>query len=530
MRGIHAIWAGHTVAPAIPLVRWIAATVSRIAVVSLGQPVGLGFAMLTSHLSLATITSQDWDRWWPLAAIVATAFALVGYMGYRYAFVWQQWRQTSAALVAEQRRLNATLEMLFDPYVIAEPVRDAGGRVVDFIYAEANPAACAWIGVDRHHLLGRRMLEVYPSVETTGLLKIFIDTAEYGLPATVEAFPFPHDKEGKRWLDIRAVRVENQVGLAWRDVTERHEADAKRVASEEQFRLLAENSSDVVIRIGRDGTVLWVSPSVTSVLGWSQTDCIGRLADDLFATSEGREQFQRELQKALMGQAVMLRSQLAAKGGDVHWVEIHAGPFRTEDGQIDSIVASFRGIDAEVRAEAILERRASTDELTNLLNRKEALERVEILNKRGGQQLAALWCDIDRFKIVNDTYGHAAGDAVLKALADRIRGCLRSTDDMGARIGGDELLVLLHGVRDLKDAMDIAEKLRRAAAEPIPTPAGPITITLSIGVTIARPDERTDALMARADDAMYQAKNRGRNQVVALEEPVAAVERQAGGV
>ncbi len=517
-------------APAIPLVRWIAATVSRIAVVSLGQPVGLGFAMLTSHLSLATITSQDWDRWWPLAAIVATAFALVGYMGYRYAFVWQQWRQTSAALVAEQRRLNATLEMLFDPYVIAEPVRDAGGRVVDFIYAEANPAACAWIGVDRHHLLGRRMLEVYPSVETTGLLKIFIDTAEYGLPATVEAFPFPHDKEGKRWLDIRAVRVENQVGLAWRDVTERHEADAKRVASEEQFRLLAENSSDVVIRIGRDGTVLWVSPSVTSVLGWSQTDCIGRLADDLFATSEGREQFQRELQKALMGQAVMLRSQLAAKGGDVHWVEIHAGPFRTEDGQIDSIVASFRGIDAEVRAEAILERRASTDELTNLLNRKEALERVEILNKRGGQQLAALWCDIDRFKIVNDTYGHAAGDAVLKALADRIRGCLRSTDDMGARIGGDELLVLLHGVRDLKDAMDIAEKLRRAAAEPIPTPAGPITITLSIGVTIARPDERTDALMARADDAMYQAKNRGRNQVVALEEPVAAVERQAGGV
>jgi diguanylate cyclase (GGDEF)-like protein len=93
---------------------------------------------------------------------------------------------------------------------------------------------------------------------------------------------------------------------------------------------------------------------------------------------------------------------------------------------------------------------------------------------------------------------------------------------MGARIGGDELLVLLHGVRDLKDATDIAEKLRRAAAEPIPTVAGPITITLSIGVTIARPDERTDALMARADDATYQAKNRGRNQVVAFEEPVAA--------
>lgn len=164
---------------------------------------------------------------------------------------------------------------------------------------------------------------------------------------------------------------------------------------------------------------------------------------------------------------------------------------------------------------AILERRASTDELTNLLNRKEALEQVENLNRRGGQGLAALWCDIDRFKLVNDTHGHAAGDAVLKALADRIRGCLRSTDDVGARIGGDELLILLNGVRGIEEAMNVAEMLRSRAAEPIPTAAGPIAITLSIGVTIANPDESTDALLARADDAMYQAKNRGRNQVVA---------------
>jgi diguanylate cyclase (GGDEF)-like protein len=167
-------------------------------------------------------------------------------------------------------------------------------------------------------------------------------------------------------------------------------------------------------------------------------------------------------------------------------------------------------------AMAILERRASTDELTNLLNRKKALEQVGTLNRRGGRGFAALWCDIDRFKLVNDTYGHAAGDAVLQALAERIRGCLRSTDDVGARIGGDELLILLHGVGEIEEAMNVAEMLRSRAAEPIPTAAGPIAITLSIGVTIANPDESTDALLARADDAMYQAKNRGRNQVVAI--------------
>lgn len=120
-----------------------------------------------------------------------------------------------------------------------------------------------------------------------------------------------------------------------------------------------------------------------------------------------------------------------------------------------------------------------------------------------------LWCDIDRFKVVNDTHGHAAGDAVLKALAERIRGCLRSTDDIGARIGGDEMLILLNGVSDLQDAADVAEKLRSRAVEPIPTAAGPITVTLSIGVTLASPDETIDALLARADDAMYEAKNVG---------------------
>jgi diguanylate cyclase (GGDEF)-like protein len=129
---------------------------------------------------------------------------------------------------------------------------------------------------------------------------------------------------------------------------------------------------------------------------------------------------------------------------------------------------------------------------------------------------------------VNYTYGHAAGDDVLQALADRIRSCLRSTDDIGARIGGDELLVLLHDVRDLKDAVDVAEKLRRRAAVPIPTPTGPISVTLSIGVTLARPEESTDALIARADDAMYQAKERGRNRVVAIEDAVDDGKRQAG--
>ena len=293
----------------------------------------------------------------------------------------------TAALNAEIRRLRAMLDTLLDPQVLVQPERDEAGRVVDFIVVYANPAACEWLGMGMEHVHAARVREILPGIEATDLMSLLIDTADTGRTMTIDAFEYPHDS-GSRWIDVRAVRVDGQISLAWRDVTEQR-------------------------------------------------------------------------------------------------------------------TVSF-----------LLERRARTDDLTSLLNRKEALERIEALTSRTGQRIGVLSCDIDWFKTVNDIHGHAAGDSVLQTVAERIRGCLRSGDDLAARIGGDELLVVLHGVRDLDDAVAVAEKLRRRTAEPIHTAVGPITVTLSIGVTLAHPSESTDALLARADAAMYQAKNGGRNQVV----------------
>jgi diguanylate cyclase (GGDEF)-like protein/PAS domain S-box-containing protein len=473
--------------------------------------------MFMPHLPAVGIDAPALPHGWPVAVTVAVAFGLIAFLAYHDALTWQRLRLAAAELKAERRLHSATVESLFNPYVLAEPVWDAAGHVVDFTYADVNPAACEWIGVGRDQLLGRRVIDVFPSLATVGLDRAFAATAETGLPTALEAVLISHPTEGMRWVDIRAVRVEGRVSFVWRDVTEPHIKEEKLAASEEQFRLLAENSSDVIVRLDRDGRVLWASPSVTAVLGWSSAECIGRAVDEFFASREGREQFRRELQAALAGQPVVLRTQLLAKAGDTRWVEIHAGPYRAAQGQVDSIVASFRRVDVEVAAQHALEHRASTDELTKLLKRNEAFEWIETLNKRAGRVSAVLLCDIDRFKFVNDTYGHATGDVVLQTLAERIRGCLRSTDDMAARIGGDEFLVVLHGVHDLSDAVNVAEKLCSGAASPIATAAGPITATLSIGVTLAHADESTDAIVARADDAMYQAKSRGRNRVVGLE-------------
>lgn len=170
---------------------------------------------------------------------------------------------------------------------------------------------------------------------------------------------------------------------------------------------------------------------------------------------------------------------------------------------------------------AELQLRATTDELTGLLNRRALLEELQTLmgqadRRRRQDHLGLLFCDLDLFKEVNDSLGHATGDMVLQTVAARTRSCLR-TGDLSGRTGGDEFLVVLNAIPDQNTAMTVAEKINQAIAEPIPTPRLRVNITVSIGVAIVRPDEGMDELIARADQAMYQAKQAGRNQVILID-------------
>lgn len=428
---------------------------------------------------------------------------------------------SSQPVGGDEHRYRAILAAMLDPLTVCRPVRDSAGTVVDFIYTDVNPAGCRFIGLEREHLLGRRLLDLYPQVAATGLLARFAETACTGKPTIIENFPFPMRGIGIRWMDIRAVLADAWICFVWRDVSERHEAAEKISASEEQFRLLAENSLDVVVRIGADDRVLWVSPSVTPTLGWKPADCVGRPGIEFLATEASREQYRRDKAMVAAGQGVVSRAQIRNATGTNHWVEVHSSPYRTPEGDIDGVVATFRIIDSEVHVEQALDSRARIDALTQLLNRQEGLRQLEALVRRGGAAIGLLWCDIDRFKSINDVHGHAAGDAVLEALAARIRSHSCEARVIGVRLGGDELLVILDGVRDMRHAADVAEELRVRATEPIPVPHGRVSVTLSIGVTLARPGESVDDLLARADAAMYRAKEAGRDRVVAAEPPAA---------
>jgi diguanylate cyclase (GGDEF)-like protein len=165
-----------------------------------------------------------------------------------------------------------------------------------------------------------------------------------------------------------------------------------------------------------------------------------------------------------------------------------------------------------------LEQRARYDQLTGLLNRKEVLDRLDALRRRRprtGRDIAAVFCDVDEFKAINDTHGHVAGDELLRVIAERMRASVRSGDTV-ARFGGDEILVILDGVHDLDEAVRIAKKLHREVRQPIAIPGGSVRATLSVGVTLATADESIDTLLSRADQAMYEAKQAGRDEVIPL--------------
>jgi diguanylate cyclase (GGDEF)-like protein/PAS domain S-box-containing protein len=279
---------------------------------------------------------------------------------------------------------------------------------------------------------------------------------------------------------------------------------------------LAENSLDVILHLRR-GSIAWVSPSLQESLGWSPDDWIGRTMD-AYVHPVDLPLFERNRTMLTAGKPVISRYRVIAQDGGVHWIEMHAKPYLTATGVPDGIVASFRTIDPEVHAEEELTRRARYDDLTGVLKRDEILARLTDVSSRRrspGEECGVLFIDVDGFKLVNDTLGHATGDAVLATLATRIRSCIRGGDTI-ARMGGDEFLVILNDIHGIDEARAVAEKIRLAAARPIEAPGVSAHVTVSVGVTLSHPVEGVDDVIARADEAMYAAKQAGRDQVAAL--------------
>jgi diguanylate cyclase (GGDEF)-like protein/PAS domain S-box-containing protein len=323
-------------------------------------------------------------------------------------------------------------------------------------------------------------------------------------------------------LGWRVHRIQGRSALA-------EQARAAERRGEERLRALVRHSSDVVAVIDPSSRVRWLAESVHGMLGYEPEALVGRRLAELVHPDDA-EALAPFLQDAAgqEGEATMLSVRLRGADDAYRHLELVADN-RLSDPLIDGILLNMRDVSERLALLEQLRYQAFHDSLTSLPNRalfEDRLRRALVRLRRAGGLAAVMFVDLDDFKTVNDGLGHAAGDELLQVTARRLQDALRA-HDTAARLGGDEFAVLLEDLADEDEALEVAERVRRAL-EPALTVAGQqVAPSASIGVAWPGPQDTAEELLRNADVAMYAAKERGKAQVAGFEDAmrVEVVER-----
>lgn len=280
-----------------------------------------------------------------------------------------------------------------------------------------------------------------------------------------------------------------------------------------QAKTVFDHISEAVMLTDEANRIIMVNPSFARITGYSMDEVVGKTPDILSSGRHDNSFYQalwRELRESGEWHGEIWNR---TKSGAIYPESLSITQLRQPDGRMDGYVATFMDITDRKRREARVRWRAEHDSLTGLCNRAQFEARLAdaVRIAADNSSLAAMmYLDLDGFKPVNDSLGHAAGDQVLKRVAKRIEAAVRG-DDVVARLGGDEFVVLVEGLAAADDVARIAAKLVCSLAQPFNIDHQSVTIGVSIGIALFPRDGTNPAtLLAAADTAMYQAKHQGR--------------------
>jgi diguanylate cyclase (GGDEF)-like protein/PAS domain S-box-containing protein len=299
------------------------------------------------------------------------------------------------------------------------------------------------------------------------------------------------------------------------DVTERKRLEHELRETADHFRSFFENASEGMYRSTPTG-FLTVNPSMARICGYdSPEQMIEQLRDidrQLYFDPLRRNDFIREIETH--GEVVDFESQICRRDGSPAWICENAHAVRDENGTLLYYEGTASLITRRKLHEAEIEYQATHDPLTGLPNRillAETLRQVMAEAKLTHTQVAVMFIDIDQFKFINDSLGHAAGDELLSTLAQRLQSCIRG-EDVVARHGGDEFVVVVKSFNSIDEVRRVAERIVGAVARPCVVAGCDLSASCSVGISLCPLDAQDiDTLLRNADAAMYRAKELGRN-------------------
>jgi diguanylate cyclase (GGDEF)-like protein/PAS domain S-box-containing protein len=415
-------------------------------------------------------------------------------------------KRVEQALRESEEKHRAILESLAEPYYQV----DLKGNLVLF-----NAAFCQLLGYSEHELLGMNNRDYQSPKVAANVFKTFNDVYRTGTPTM-----------GYDWAMVRKdgskVLVEGSVHLIkdahgqpigfrgmLRDVTARRQSEQALRESEERFRNLTELSSDWYWEQDSDFRFIRLEGRGKATF----ENYLGKTAEEIgFDVVDGGSESYRGPQEAHKPYRDVVISYIFE--GEHRYFNVSGEPMFNDHGRFKGYRGVAQDITDRKRSEQRIQYLATHDALTGIPNRAKFSRMLNLAIKsarRRNGKFAVLFIDLDRFKTINDSLGHALGDTLLKETAARLTQVLRS-DEAVARLGGDEFVVLVEGVNEIEQVKTVAREILSAVIQPIDLMGQECRVTASIGISMYSADGQDEqSLMKNADIAMYRAKDEGKN-------------------
>ncbi len=329
------------------------------------------------------------------------------------------------------------------------------------------------------------------------------------------------------WFDASVTNLFDEpavegVVVNLRDISERMRAQRELSEAEERFREAFEGAPIGMALADLDGRLFRVNKSMANLLGYEAHELLGRRTSEITYPGDVDVSL-AEMHRLIRGDlgSYRLEKRYLHKDGYPLWASLTVSLVRSPDGEPLYQIGQIEDITERKAISERLRHAAIHDGLTDLPNRTLFVDRLAFALQRAarrGRRVGVIFLDLDRFKLVNDSLGHATGDQLLKVIAERLGGAIRS-DDTVARFGGDEFVVLCDDVVDDATVREVAERVALAVARPVSLHGHEVFVTASVGVVVSgRLDDAPETLVRDADAAMYLAKDKGRARIEVFDE------------